>query len=168
MNVKIKSRLVVFVLSVLVWCALVDVSHIQEVIVGIIVAIFVSLFAGRFLIQEKGVKNIPKRFIKAIVYLFKFIWEMIKANFHVAYIVIHPLCPINPGIVKVRTDLKKDFSLTLLANSITLTPGTLTVDINDEKSELYIHCITVPSTSVDENSKAIVGKFEGLLKEVFE
>jgi len=48
---------------------------------------------------------------------------MAKANIHVAYIVIHPLLPIKPGIVKVKTKLKRDSALTMLANSITLTPG---------------------------------------------
>jgi multicomponent Na+:H+ antiporter subunit E len=58
--------------------------------------------------------------------------------------------------------------MTVLANSITLTPGTFTVDINPEAGELYIHCITVKGTDIGENTRRISGKFERILKEVFE
>ena len=62
-----------------------------------------------------------------------------------AYIVLHPMLPINPGIVRIRTGLKKDTSLTILSNSITLTPGTLTVDIHPRGGFLYVHHIDVKS-----------------------
>jgi multicomponent Na+:H+ antiporter subunit E len=93
---------------------------------------------------------------------------MIKANVHVASIVLHPLCPIKPGIVKIRTRLTRDVAITVLGNSITLTPGTFTVDVNPEKKELYIHCIEVRSLDLEENSRIIGAKFESLLREVFE
>ena len=56
----------------------------------------------------------------------------------------------------------------MLANSITLTPGTLTVDINEDKKELYIHWIKVKSTDINEATKEIGEKFEKTLTEVFE
>ena len=103
-----------------------------------------------------------------VLYIFKFIWEMVKANVHVAYIVIHPKLPIKPGIVKIKSALKKDAALTVLANSITLTPGTLTIDVNPENHDLYIHRIDIDSDNVEENTKNIGGRFEPLLTEVFE
>jgi multicomponent Na+:H+ antiporter subunit E len=93
---------------------------------------------------------------------------MIKANLQVAVIVLHPLRPIKPGIVKIRTDLAKDTAITVLANSITLTPGTFTVDIDPEARMLYIHCITVEGIDISENTRRIGAKFERILKEVFE
>lgn len=101
-------------------------------------------------------------------YVFKFIWEMIKANFHVAYIVIHPKLPVKPGIIKIHSDLKKDVSLTMLGNSITLTPGTLTVDIDEQHKNLYIHWIDVKSQDIAENTRTIGARFEPILAEVFE
>lgn len=165
---KIKSRIAVFVLSFLVWLALTGSTDKQEVIAAVIVALIVSLLSGHFLITSKKKNNFFIRIFYALGYIFKFLWEMILANFHVAYIVIHPKLPIKPGIIKIHSDLKKDVSLTMLSNSITLTPGTLTVDINEDKKDLYIHWINVKSTDIKENTRLIGSRFEPLLKEVFE
>lgn len=168
MTITKRSRIIVFCLSFLVWVALTSISDWQEVILGIIVALVVSLLAGQFLITTEKSKHPVRRLFLAIIYFFKFLWEMIKANLHVAYIVINPALPIRPGIVKIKTNLTKDSALTVLTNSITLTPGTLTVDINPESHEIYIHCIEVTSTDVGENTREIGGRFEGLIAEVFE
>ena len=97
-----------------------------------------------------------------------FAWECFKANIDVAYRVIHPDMPINPGIVKVKTSLKSETGLTFLANSITLTPGTLTVDIDKENGSLYVHWIDVKNKDVKGATEKIVKKFEKILTEIFE
>ncbi|MBW2967612.1 Na+/H+ antiporter subunit E [Candidatus Woesearchaeota archaeon] len=77
-----------------------------------------------------------------LVYLIgPFFYYMAKANIDVAYRVITGR--IKPGIVKIKTDLKTDAGVTMLANSITLTPGTLTVDIDEKSNDLYVHWINV-------------------------
>ena len=75
--------------------------------------------------------------------------------------------PISPGIVKIKTNLTTDSGITALANSITLTPGTLTVDITDD-GFLYIHWINVKSDDVEQATKLISQKFEWFLKKIFE
>ena len=77
-----------------------------------------------------------------------------------------PKMPIRPGIVAIRTTLKSDIGQLMLANSITLTPGTLTVDVSDEY--LFIHWINVKSTDVDEAGGLIAGRFEKYLKVIAE
>ena len=168
MKIKAKSRIIVFIFSLIVWVALTDIKSYEEVIVGILLSIIVSLLAGHFLITTEKSQHPLRRIMFFIIYIFRFFWEMIKANFEVAYLVIHPLLPIKPGIVKIKTKLSKDSAMTILGNSITLTPGTLTVDANREKQELYIHCIKVEVESVDESTKRIGQKFENILMEVFE
>jgi multicomponent Na+:H+ antiporter subunit E len=168
MNIKTKSRITVFLLSLLCWFGLTDIKNIQEVIVGLVVSLIVSFSAGHMLITTQKSQNIVKRIFGFIIYLFKFIWELIKANVHVAYIVLHPKIPIKPGLVKIKTSLKKDTSLTILANSITLTPGTLTVDVNKSRGDLYVHWIDTKTTDTNEASEHIGGRFEKSLKEVFE
>ena len=165
---KMHSRIIVFILSFLTWLALTGFSDIQEIIAGIIVALLVSTIAGHFLVSTKKRNPFVKRMLFGIIYFFKFIWEMIKANFHVAYIVVHPNLPIKPGIVKIKSGLKKEAALTILANSITLTPGTLTVDVNPENHDLYIHRIDIDGDDVEKNTKDIGGRFEPILTEVFE
>jgi len=80
--------------------------------------------------------------------------------------VFHPEIPIRPGIVKVKTSLKTDIAKTFLANSITLTPGTLTVDFIDDN--LYIHWINIISDDPEVETELIVSKFEKFLKKIFE
>lgn len=168
MSIKTKSRLIVFFLALFFYLCLTSFTDFQEIIAGVVVALIVTLLAGQFFIKNGGRKNIPKRIIKAIEYGFRFIYEMAKANIHVAYLVLHPNLPIKPGIVKIKTKLTKDAAITVLANSITLTPGTLTVDYNEKTSELYIHWIDVESIDEDKDTKIIGERFENLLKEVFE
>lgn len=167
MNKRTESRILVFVLAFLVWLALTAGGGVQEIVAGAVAALLVAFAAGRF------VSGFPRRgFLRragfAVLYFFRFLWEMIKANLHVALIVLSPLRPIRPGIVKIRTALTKDTAMTILANSITLTPGTFTVDIDPEARVLYIHCITVDGTDIEENTKSIGARFERILKEVFE
>ena len=102
MSIKNRSRVIVFVLSFLVWMALTDITDIQEVVAGLIVAFLVSLIAGTFLVTTEKSRHPVRRFFMGIVYLFKFLWEMIKANIHVALIVINPLCQLSLALSKSR------------------------------------------------------------------
>ena len=167
MKTERKSRIVVFFLSLLIWILITMVFSIPSLIAGIIIALITSIFAGEMLIITERKFHL-KRVWYTIEYLVKFIWELFKANFNVAYIVIHPLLPIKPGIVKVKTKLKRDSALTMLANSITLTPGTLTVDIDVDNQILYVHWIDVKFTDIEQTTKDIGGRFEKLLEEIFE
>lgn len=170
MTLQTRARITVFVLAFLVWLALTAKGGIQEIVSGGVVAALVALIAGRFAFAETppAKKGIFRRLAGAFLYFWKFLWEMTKANFHVASIVLRPTCPVKPGIVKIKTGLTRDVALTILGNSITLTPGTFTVDVNPETKELYIHCIEVKSTDLAENTKTIGQRFEALLTEVFE
>jgi len=76
--------------------------------------------------------------------------------------------PINPGIVKVKTILKSDTGLTFLANSITLTPGTLSVDIDQGKGFIYVHWIDVKDKDIERATRLIVHRFEKILSRIFE
>jgi multicomponent Na+:H+ antiporter subunit E len=168
MKIKTKSRLIVFVLGSLVWFALTDIKDIQEVITGIVIALLISLLAGHFLVVNQTSRGVLRRLLYLVIYIFRFLWELIKANLNVAYLVIHPKLPIKPGIVKIKTKLTKDSALTLLGNSITLTPGTMTVDINEDKKELYIHWIYVKEVQEEKATQEISQNFERILTEIFE
>lgn len=107
----------------------------------------------------------PKVFVYSLIYLFVLSWEIVKSNIDVALRVLNPKLPINPGIVKVKTRLKSPIGRMILANSITLTPGTLTIDMKDD--ELYIHWIDVETLDAEEASRKILGKFEKLLEVIY-
>lgn len=107
------------------------------------------------------------RILWLIYYLIVFLWECIKANLDGAYRLLHPDLLIKPGIVKVKTSLRSNIGLTLLANSITLKPGTMTVDIDKEGGFLYIHWVYVESEDIQKATELIITKFERILKRVF-
>ncbi len=153
----------VFITSLVIWLLLTGFSY-SELLVGVIVSIFVAVV----LRQYHGIKYDWKLVVRLVKYIFVylpvFIVEMVKANLDVAARVLNPRLPLNPGFVKVKTSLQGDASKLFLANSITLTPGTLTLDVKGDS--LYIHWIDVKST--EDKEKYISGRFEGILKGVFE
>lgn len=112
-----------------------------ELIIGAVLAVVVgAVLRNRFIGKDLRMLN-PKRWVTFLAYLGPFFFAMAKANVDVAYRVITGR--INPAIVKINPQLKTDMSLTMLANSITLTPGTLSVDVKPETNELYVHWINV-------------------------
>ncbi|MBP1987907.1 monovalent cation/H+ antiporter subunit E [Halolamina salifodinae] len=81
-----------------------------------------------------------KRLARFVLYVPFLLWEIAKANFQIAYIVLHPALPIQPKTVEFDAAVWSSLPVTTLANSITLTPGTLTVDV--ERSHLVVHSLT--------------------------
>lgn len=149
----------------LFWLAYTSSFNQSELITGLIISLLLSFFTYQSFSRENTEHNILSRLISFIKYLPVFILEMIKANFDVAKRVINPSLPINPGIVEIKTNLKSKRAKLLLANSITLTPGTLTIDIIEDR--LYIHWIDVKTNDPAEQQKIISEKFEKLLEGVF-
>jgi multicomponent Na+:H+ antiporter subunit E len=80
---------------------------------------------------------------KLIAFVFYFLYELIKANIQVAIDVITPPFYMTPGIVKVPLTANTDVEITLLANLISLTPGTLSLDVSDDKTVLYVHVMYI-------------------------
>ena len=160
------GRALEFILIYILWILLTWSLGPQYLLVGLAVAALTSLAFGGLLARQPRRFFEPKRYLWFIYYLLTLIWYIIKANLDVAYRVLHPELPIKPGIVKVRTALKSDVSKTFLSNSITLTPGTLTVDVVGE--DMYIHWINVRSDDPGVQTELIVSRFENILKRVFE
>jgi multicomponent Na+:H+ antiporter subunit E len=155
-----------FILSFIFWLLLTFNLDISNLIVGLIASAITAIIFGKYFIKDAIPFLQPLRYFWLIIYLFIFTWECIKANFDVAYRVLHPAMPIKPGIVKVKLGLKTNLAKTILANSITMTPGTITVDIIDD--EIFIHWIYVYTDNPEEYSQKISVKFEKYIKKIFE
>ena len=159
-------KIILILFSFGIWLLLTWTFYWQNLVVGGLVALCVGfVFGNRFVEKPFHVFQI-NRWFWFILYIPVFFWEMAKANFDVAFRVLHPKRPINPGIVKIKTNIKSEMGKTFLANSITLTPGTFTVDIKDEF--LYIHWINVKTTDIEEASRTIAGRFETFLIKIFD
>lgn len=160
------NRVVYFIITCILWLLLTWSLDIQNILAGVIVAALCTVLLGH-LFFENAVKMLSlRRIFWVLYYIPVFFYHMVKANIDVAYRVLHLNIPIKPGIVKVKTTLTSDLALTFLANSITLTPGTLTVDIIG--SDLYIHWINIQTDVPEEQTRIIVEKFETILKRIFE
>jgi multicomponent Na+:H+ antiporter subunit E len=94
-----------------------------------------------------------------------FLAELFKSNFDIAWRVLSPSLPINPGIIKTKTVLKSKMARLILANSITLTPGTFTIDIIED--ELFIHCVNIKEDDLEAYGHEIVRKFEKYLEVIY-
>jgi len=160
------GRVLEFILIYVLWILLTWSLEPQYLLVGLAVAAVTSLAFGGLLARHPRRFFEPKRYFWFIYYLLALLWYIIKANLDVAYRVLHPDLPIRPGIVKVRTRLETDVAKTFLSNSITLTPGTLTVDVVGQ--DMYIHWINVRSDDPEVQTEVIVSRFENILKRVFE
>ena len=167
-------RISLFLVSLVLWYLLSWPYDFQErsmnwqiLIAGIIFSILCSFLFVEVFTRSPGKIFSPLRYIWFLGYIPLLFYYMLIANFDVVYRVVHPMMPINPGIVKAKTTLKSESGRTALANSITLTPGTLTVDITDD-GFLYIHWINVRETDVEGATKRIVTRFERILSRIFE
>lgn len=160
------KKIILILFSFLLWLLLTWTLNWQSLVAGGVVSIAVGLVFGTlFVTNAKKVFQV-QRWFWFLVYIPIFFWEMAKANFDVAYRVLHPKMPIHPGIVKVKTKIKSEMGIAFLANSITLTPGTFTVDLKGQI--LYIHCINVKHTDMAKASEDIVARFEELLIKIFD
>jgi len=106
---------------------------------GIIGSFLVTYFSHDLLIKS-GIKFSFRRLYLSILYLFYLAYSILLANIDVAYRVIHPKMPIDPRVIKFKTKLTSDIGKTALANSITLTPGTITVDVRGDT--FYVHALS--------------------------
>jgi multicomponent Na+:H+ antiporter subunit E len=137
-----------------------------NILAGAIVSLVCAFLFGRYFVDNTHKFLQPARYFWLFLYIFILFWECLKANFDVAYRVLHPALPVKPGIVRVPLKVKSDIARAFLANSITLTPGTISVDIIGDF--LYVHWIYVSTTDPDAYTHQISGRFEKYIEKIFE
>ncbi len=129
---------VTFIMIYMFWILLTLSLSLDELLLGAAVSLAVTYISRGFLFTKSRARALhPLRWLNAAIYLIVFIWEEIKAHLDLACRIITGR--INPAIIKVRADLDTDINRTMVANSVTLTPGTLTVRIGGKN--LFIHWI---------------------------
>lgn len=129
-------------------------------IIGYLLGLGVLLIMRRFFTGRLYIERVWA----LIVLFFIFVRELIMSNIQVLLAVIRPRMDIKPAIFALKTELKDDWEITLLSSLITLTPGTLVLNISDDQKTLYIHALHVDD--VDETIKSIKTSFEKAIIEV--
>jgi multicomponent Na+:H+ antiporter subunit E len=135
------------------------------VLVGAVISAAVA-----FLFRDLGrvygdIRWSPRVIYNYLLYFGVFLRELVKANLNLMRVVLSPTIDIKPGIVEIRTRLKSPLGRLALANSITLTPGTLVVDIRDDS--LFVHWINVTAEDPRAATQEIAGSFEKYLQVIY-
>jgi len=159
---KRRHIILMFVLLSLFWLALAGTINLEHILIGLLVSFLVILYSIDLIFNKhQTTKMTPKKlflFLKLIIILVK---EMVVANFQIAKIILSKKMPLDEGFVKVKQPLKKEVNQALYGNFITLTPGTLTVKLDDDI--IFVHGLTKKNRDNIVNSPLEVAfkKFEG-------
>ena len=154
-----------FLILILFWLILTLNFQTPSILAGMGASFLISLLNYNFFIKEN--EGVHSRFVMTVWYLFLYVfvllYEMFLASFDMLYRII--TMKINPEIVMIKLKVKSDLGILLLANSITLTPGTITVDIEDDY--IYVHWLYARTTHFGHASEIIKGRFEQWLGRIF-
>ncbi len=149
-----------------IWIFLTLSFHPQELVLGLGVSLIIAIvtqgvFTGNWFRLLK-----PARLAAGIGYVLYFLGKMFMANIDVLLRVLRPVVPVKPGIVKASLVMNSERARNIVANSITLTPGTLTVEMNG--TSIFVHWISLPEGDIHLETQAMVDGFADRLKGIFE
>jgi multicomponent Na+:H+ antiporter subunit E len=151
----------VFIAAFLTWMLLIGNFNPSEVLWGLVASLLVAWFTYRFLLFDfLWWMNDPRRWLALGKLLVEFTRQLIVQNVNLAIRVFRPDLAIRPGIVAVPTRLRQDAELTLLGSLMTLTPDTVTMDVDQEQGIIYVHWIDVKTTEPEEVRRLISASLE--------
>jgi len=154
-----------WILLTFIWIAISSSLAIESVITGALISAGLAyMFARKFEIW-RGIRVSPYRLYNFILYTGVFARELVRANLNMMRYVWAPRVNVNPGVVKVKTGLKSSIGRLALANSISLTPGSLVLDADADG--FVIHCLDMEAIDPNKASEVIAGPFETHLERAF-
>jgi multicomponent Na+:H+ antiporter subunit E len=140
------SSAALFALSFAFYLLLAGRVNLFEATTGAATAAVVAVVFGRVTFSRPpALARSATRTLRSILYVPYLLWAVLKANVAIAAVVLHPRLPVDPELVTYRSTLDGELALTTFANSVTLTPGTLTVDADAETGDLLVHTLTASS-----------------------
>ena len=160
-----RDFIILFATLFLFWLLLRSSLATDVLLTGLVVAAIISLLFSPGLTFFTEFRLSPQAVIAGFKFYGYFFRELLRSNLAMAAIVVSPSLPISPAIVKVRTRLKSRMGRLMLANSITLTPGTMTVAVDGEW--LYIHCVRLDDSDLERATREIVSGFEPYLEVMY-
>ena len=148
------------ILLALTWAALAGTLNWSNVLVGFVLAYLVLFIAQRSVDASRYFRRLGRVLRFALFYL----RDLIHANVRVAYDVLTPTPRMRPGVLAIPLDAKSDVEITLLANLLTLTPGSVSLDVSSDRRFLYLHAMYIDD--VDEYRKSVKNTIERRVLEV--
>lgn len=170
------SLFLVNILLSIVWVALRGEYTVANLVVGFVLG-YLLIWLGRpFFVnaeyfRSKDLEDVGERVLNAPEWLFRwsrftlvFLWEVMLANIQVAVGVLSPISRLRPGVLAVPLDVTTDAQITLLANMITLTPGTLSLDLSNDRQVLYVYFFHI--VDPERSRREVKEGFERMVQEV--
>jgi multicomponent Na+:H+ antiporter subunit E len=157
----VTNLLLANVLLALAWVALTGSFQPSNFLAGFVLGYAALWLLSRTIDHGNYFRKLPQ----IVSFILFFVWELFKANIRVLWEVITPTFHMKPGIVGIPLDVTSDHEITLLANLITLTPGTLSLDVSDDRRVLYVH--TMYMDDVESFRRSIKDGFERRVMEIF-
>lgn len=145
-----------------IWVALTGSMYYTNFVFGFLLGFFVLWIMNRNDIDQRYFYRVPK-ILSFVVY---FLYQMVKANLQVAYDVMTPKYFMKPGVVRYPLNAATEFEINLLSTMISLTPGTLILDISEDKKTMYIHVMYLenPETFVRETKTGLERRLLEILR----
>ncbi len=143
----------------LIWLLLSESFNLFHVGLGLLAAFGVAWFN-----TDRSVDRFAILRLKIVWYFMWLVGRIIQSGFHLSVLILHPALPIDPKLIRYRTKLREEASIVLLGNSITLTPGTITVELNSQ--DLVVHAMDnesahdVTSLRLEQQIASLFGKRE--------
>ncbi|RLI94029.1 MAG: Na+/H+ antiporter subunit E [Candidatus Altiarchaeales archaeon] len=161
---KNSNFFITYIVMFIFWILLSWEFSLSNILFGLVGSFLVAYSTRNLFIKER-IAISPQKFIRksylSILYIFYLTYQIIMANLDVAYRVLHPKMPIDTRVIKFNTKLESDLAKTCFANSITLTPGTITIDV--KKDIFYVHALTSEAAE-----SLLEGSMERKLIEIFQ
>jgi multicomponent Na+:H+ antiporter subunit E len=149
-------------LLAIVWAISTGVFTLSNLVIGLVLGYFALLLSRRAIGDSTYFVRVPR----AVRFAFFYLWQLILSNLRVAYDVITPGYLMRPGVIAVPLDARTDAEITLLANLITLTPGTLSLDLSDDRRILFVHAMYLDEDDARLTAKNIKDGLERRVLEV--
>ncbi|MEZ5450299.1 MAG: Na+/H+ antiporter subunit E [Thiolinea sp.] len=162
---KGRNFIILFVTLMLFWLMLSSRLDTDVLLIGSLISGMITLLYRDGLSFFTEFRFTPAAVLAGFRYYGYFFKELFKSNLKLAAVVLSPSLPVNPAIVKVRTRLKSRMGRLMLANSITLTPGTLSVELEGEW--LYVHWVRMEASDIEQATAKIVSGFESYLEVMY-
>ncbi len=143
-----------------VWLLLVNTVSVAQVLFGLLLAVVIPRFTSAFWPERPRVRQ-PLRLIR---YLLLVIGDIVIANFHVAHLILFRSHRLRPAFIELPLELTDEFAITVLASTVSLTPGTVSADVSADRRTLLIHCLDAPDP--DALCAEIKSRYEAPLKEI--
>ncbi len=155
------NLLLINVLLAIIWMAVTGTYSLLNMAFGFLLGVF----ALSLIREQVGSVGYFTRLRKVAVLALVFLYELVMSTIRVAITVLSPNMNLKPGIFAYKLEVDRDIEITILANLITLTPGTLSVDVSEDKQYLYVHAIDC--SDVDATRRDIADSFERRILEAF-